>query len=297
MAAMKNLLIAPSQPLDAFAATGVLADLLQAEPHNRVDIMCRASDVVFFQDAPGVLKFHTYADIGGPGPGFMLRAMGQVWHRIVALVPVRLPFLLWAQHRHVFRFEPGAYALPSLYRPDLSAPPTVWMPDKLHLALPETLAPTAPLIVLATGESRRADWDWRSYAELAWRLADRLPALQKAHIVVLATADCPIADGLMDSIPAGQISRFDDLPYAKQAAMMRRAVATVGTDRLAARMAPYAGCRLVLRLDRSETDQPGRPYGLYVGHDPAEVAAYIDASLAKTATAEDGSAKTSKLHR
>ena len=73
---------------------------------------------------------------------------------------------------------------------------------------------------------------------------------------------------------------------------MRRAAAVISSDRLAARMAPCAGCRLVLRLDRSDVQHSGRPYGLYVGHDPAEVAAYVADSLAKAATSAAASAKS-----
>lgn len=282
--ARKTLLIVPPHRLDAFAATGVLADLLRAEPHIAVEIICRESDVVCFQDAPGILKFITYADAGTPGPMLMLQTMGRAWHRIVALTPVRLPFLLWAKHRHFFRFTRGAYALPSIFAAGQIAQPTIWIPDRLHLGLPETLAPTAPLVVFATQESGRTDWGWRHYAELAWRLADQVPVLKQAHIVLLSPADCPVADGLMDNIPAGQISRFSNLAYGKQAALMRRAAVTLGTDRLVSRMAPYAGCGLTLRLDHADSGQSGRPYGLYIGQDPNEVAAYIQEALPQAVT-------------
>ena len=294
--ARKSLLIVPPHRLDAFAATGVLAELLRAEPHIAVEIICRQSDVVFFQDAPGVLSFITHADDAPPGFGGFIQTMGRAWHRIIALSPQRLPFLLWAKYRHFYRFEMGSYQLPSLAGAEKSALPQIWTPDRLHLALPETLAPTAPLILFATEESGRAEWGWQHYAELAWRMADRISALQKAHIVVLSPTACPIGDGLMQNIPAGQISRFTDLAYAKKAALMRRAAILVGTDRLAARMAPHVGCALTLRLDRTEATPPGRPYGLYIGHDANEVADYIQKALPQTATKPQGSAMTSSMN-
>lgn len=293
--ARKSLLIVPPHRLDAFAATGVLGELLSAEPHIGVEIMCRQSDMAFFQDAPGLLSFITYADDSTPGWRGLAQTMGRGWHRIVALTPQRLPFLLWAKHRHFYRYADKSYRLPSLLSADKSAMPQIWTPDRLHLALPETLAPTAPLILFATEESGRADWGWQHYAELAWRLADRIAGLAKAHIVVLSPTDCPIGAGLMDNIPAGQISRFNDLAYAKKAALMRRAAILVGTDRLAARMAPFAQCALTLRLDRAEATPAGRPYGLYIGHDANEVADYIQKALPQTATKPRGSAMNSSM--
>lgn len=290
--ARKTLLIVPPHRLDAFSATGVLADLLRAEAHVPIEIICRESDVALFQDAPGLLSFIPYKDTAAPGLGLMMQTMGRAWHRIIALAPIRLPFLLWAKHRHFFRYESGSYALPSLLAPGQTTSPHIWVPDRLHLALPETLAPTAPLILFATEETGRADWGWQQYAELSWRLADCVPALKKAHIVVLSPAGCAIGQALMENIPAGQISRFENLAYAKQAALMRRAAVLAGTDRLAARMAPYAGCALTLRLDRQDITPSGRPYGLYIGHDPNEVAAYIQEALPQTATKLQGSAMT-----
>lgn len=282
--ARNTLLIVPPHRLDAFAATGVLADLLRAEPHIGVEIICRESDVVLFHDAPGILKFICYKDDSKPGVSQIMQTMGRAWHRIVSLTAQRLPLFLWAKHRHFFRYQSGTYVLPSLFAPQQKAHPSVWIPDRLHLALPETLAPTAPLIVFATEESGRAQWEWRHYAELAWRLADSVAALKQAHIVVLAPAQCLIAEGLKDNIPAGQITRFEHLAYSKQAALMRRAAVTIGTDRLVARMAPYVGCGLTLRLDSGDTSQTGRPYGLYIGHDPNEVAAYIQSNLPQNVT-------------
>ena len=131
----------------------------------------------------------------------------------------------------------------------------------MHLALPETLAPDAPLIVLALSENGRAVWDWRHYAELIWRLAESVAALKQAHIVVLANRGCALADSLMEKIPPGQISRFDDLSYAKTGGLLRRARLVIGTDRLAMRMAAGLGVALVLRLDREDTADEGRPMG------------------------------------
>lgn len=281
MAARKNLILMPTNRLDAFAATGVLADIMRAEPGVVNDIICHERLVPFFQDAPGQMRFITYLDDYGPGLSVMMQTMGRRWHRVVSLTQQKLPFLLWAKHRHAFSYAPEGYALPSLISSQRAAAPHIWVPDKLHLALPETLSPQTPLVVFATGENSRADWDYRHYAELAWRLAESVPMLAEAHIVVLAQKNCPLAGALMANLPAGQISRFDDLSYAKQAGLMRRALLLIGTDRLAARMAPYAGTRLVLRIDRVESKTPGRPYGLYTGHDAAQVAHYIRTSLSQ----------------
>ena len=167
------------------------------------------------------------------------------------------------------------------------------------MPLPEILGPAAKLVIFATGDYERADWDYRHYAELAWRLADSVPLLKDAHIVVMAQTNCPLAGALMANLPAGQISRLDDLSFAKQAGLMRRATLMVGTDRLAARMAPYAGTPLVLRLDRKESKVDGRPYGLYTGHDAGQVAQYIHKSLAewaaRTATSKTATATTERL--
>lgn len=299
MAAHKNLILMPTNRLDAFAATGVLADILRAEPSVTNEIICHETMVPLYQDAPGLLRFTTYPDDFGPGLTVMMQAMGRRWHRVISLTQQNLPFLLWAKHRHIFRYAPESYALPSLVAPSRAAAPHIWIPDRLHLALPETLSPDTPLAVFATGEHARADWDYRHYAELAWRLSESIAALANAHIIVLAQKNCPLAGALIANLPAGQITRFDDLSFAKQAGLMRRAVLLVGTDRLAARMAPYAGTPLVLRLDRADSQMEGRPYGLYSGHDAAQVAQYIHKSLleltARTATNKTVTAKTNPI--
>ncbi len=296
MAASRNLIILPPDRLDAFTATGVLAELLAFEPARAIDIIAHENQVPLFADAPVALNFITHDKPSGIMPRLQLMGavMGRNWHRIISLAPTRLPFLLWAKHRHIFRFENGVYALPALFAEGKLRPPHIFMPDKLHLALPETLAPTAPIIVFAMGESGRSTWDWRHYAELAWRLADSVAALKTAHIVVLSRPGCPIAGPLMDNIPAGQISRFDDLPYSKCAALLRRAGLMVGTDRLMARMAAVSGTNVVLRLDREDNQMRGRPYGLYVGHDAAQVAQYIATrNKPKNETAKAASAMSS----
>ncbi len=295
MAASRNLIILPPDRLDAFTATGVLAELLAFEPSRGIDIIAHENQVAFFADAPAALNFITHDKPSGIMPRLQLMGavMGRNWHRIISLAPTRLPFLLWAKHRHIYKFDAGVYALPALFADSKFRPPHIFMPDKAHLALPETLAPTAPIIVLAMRESGRSVWDWRHYAELAWRLADSVAALKTAHIVVLSRPGCPISGPLMDNIPAGQISRFDDLSYGKSAALMRRATLMVGTDRLAARMASVSGTDVVLRLDREDNQMRGRPYGLYVGHDVAQVAQYIATkNRLKSETAEAASAKT-----
>lgn len=281
MAGSKNLILMPPNRLDAFAATGVLADMLRAEPTKGTHIMCHEAQVPFFQDAPGRISFISYQSAQGAGAAAMMALMGRRWHRIIGLTHQKMPFFLWARHRHIFRYQPESYALPSLLAPDRATPPHIWIPEKLFLALPETLSPDTPLVVFATGEHLRADWDYRHYAELAWRLADSVPQLAAAHIVVLAQKNCPLAGALMANLPAGQITRFDDLAYAKQAALLRRAHIVIGTDRLVARMAPYAGANLVLRLDRDDTAQAGRPYGIYGGADAAQVAVYVQGLLAQ----------------
>lgn len=293
MAARKNLILMPANRLDAFAATGVLADILRAEPSALNEIICHENMVPFFQDAPGQMRFITYPDDYGPGLSVAMQALGRRWHRVVSLTQQKLPFLLWAKHRHAFHYTPEGYALPSLLAPQRAAAPHIWVPDKLHLALPETLSPQTPIVIFAIGENERADWSYRHYAELAWRLAESVPMLTQAHICVLAQKNCPLAGALMANLPAGQITRFDDLSFAKQAGLMRRAQLLIGTDRLAARMAPYAGTRLVLRLDRNESKTPGRPYGLYTGHDAAQVAQYIHKSLSQNPIQNPQQAATS----
>jgi hypothetical protein len=142
MSLRKNLLIVAPNRLDAFTATGVLADMLRAEPTIEVEIICRDSDRAYFENAPGRLSFLTYSQAVPPRFQLMLKTLGRTWHRIVSLTPLRLPFLLWARHRHSFRFHSGTYALPSLFRPERATPPHIWTPEKIHVALPETLAPS-----------------------------------------------------------------------------------------------------------------------------------------------------------
>lgn len=298
MALSRNLLILPPHRLDAFTATGVLAELLAFEPSRAVDIIAHESQVPFFLDAPAGLNFTTHDRTSGVMPRLQLMGavMGRNWHRIISLAPTRLPFLLWAKHRHIYKFEAGSYALPALFADSKLRPPHIFMPDKQHLALPETLAPTAPIIVFAMGESGRAQWDWRHYAELAWRLAEGVPHLKTAHIVVLSRPGCPIAGPLVDNIPAGQISRFDDLPFGKAAALFRRASLWVGTDRLMARMASAMQTDVVLRLDGENNQMRGRPYGLYVGQDASQVANYIATkNLPKNETGMQASAMTKSV--
>ena len=284
MAPRSNLIILPPNRLDAFTATGVAAELLAFEPDRPVHIVTHEEFVPLFQDAPGRLRFITHDRANGTMAPLRLlsEVMGHNWNRVISLAPTRLPFLLWAHHRHHYRFESGSYALPALFASPQSGtfrPPHIWTPDKMHLALPETLAPNTPLVVLALAESGRAAWEWRHYAELIWRLSDSVAPLKKAHIVVLSEKGCEMAANLVSNIPAGQISHFDDLSFAKQGGLMRRARLLIGTDRLATRMAASVGAPLVLRLDRDNLAAQGRPYGLYVGQDAVEVARYVDAHL------------------
>ena len=284
MAPRSNLLILPPDRLDAFTATGVAAELLAFEPDRPVHIVGHEDFVPLFQDAPGRLRFITHDRVNGMMPPLRLlsEVMGHNWNRVISLAPTRLPFLLWAHHRHHYRFESGGYALPALFASPQSGtfrPPHIWTPDKMHLALPETLAPHTPLVVLALAESGRALWEWRHYAELIWRLSDSVARLKKAHIVVLSKKGCETAADLVSNIPAGQISHFDDLPFAKQGGLMRRARLLIGTDRLAARMAASVATPLVLRFDRENVAAQGRPYGLYVGQDAVEVARFVGAHL------------------
>jgi ADP-heptose:LPS heptosyltransferase len=293
MAPRSNLIILPPDRLDAFTATGVLAELLAFEAARPVHIVTHEDFVPFFADAPASLRFITHRRDNGKMTTMRLlsEAMGHNWHRVISLTATRLPFLLWARHRHHYRFTSGSYALPALFANGKFRPPHIWTPDKLHLALPETLAPDTPLIVLALSEDGRAVWDWRHYAELIWRLSDSVAALQHAHIVVLSHRDCALADSLMEKIPPGQISRFDDLPFAKQAGLMRRARLVIGTDRLAMRMAASLGTALVLRLDRDDTADAGRPYGQYIGRDAAEVARYVGRHLPMLENTDQARAK------
>lgn len=277
MAARSNLLILPPDRLDAFTATGVLAELLAFEPARPLHLVTHEDYVPYFADAPGQIEFITHARANGKISRWRLlgEVMGHNWNRVISLSPTRLPLLLWAHHRHHYRFASGTYALPALFANNKFRPPHIWTPDKLHLALPETLAPDAPLVVLSLCESGRAQWDWRHYAELIWRVSDSVAGLKAAHIVVLSDKNCALAAALMENIPAGQISHFQDLAFNKQAGLMRRAKLVIGTDRLAMRMASGTGAGLVLRLDRDDAGGEGRPYGLYVGQDAAEVARYV----------------------
>lgn len=284
MAPRSNLIILPPDRLDAFTATGVAAELLAFEPDRPLHIVTHEDFVPLFQDAPGLVRFSTHDRANGNMPALRLlsEVMGHNWNRVISLARTRLPFLLWAHHRHHYRFESGSYALPALFASQSSStfrPPHIWTPDKIHLALPETLAPNTPLVVLALAESGRAAWDWQHYAELIWRLSDSVAALKRAHIVVLSEPGSALASDLVRNIPAGQISHFDDLSFAKHGALMRRARLLIGTERLAARMAASVGTPLVLRFDRDNLSAQGRPYGLYVGQDAVEVARYVGAHL------------------
>ncbi len=275
MSPRSNLIILPPDRLDAFTATGVLAELLAFEPSRAVHLVTPKDFVPLFADAPAPLQFITYNRQRVSSLQLLGAAMGRNWHRVISLAPTRLPFLLWARHRHHYRFDSGAYSLPALFAAGKFRPPHIFTPDKLHLALPETLSPDAPLVLLALAENSRAAWDWQHYAELIWRLSDSVAALKQAHIVVLSDKGCALADALVANIPAGQITHFEDLPFAKQGGLLRRARLVIGTDRLAMRMAASQAAPLVLRLDRNDSATEGRPYGLYVGQDAVEVARYV----------------------
>jgi hypothetical protein len=72
---------------------------------------------------------------------------------------------------------------------------------------------------------------------------------------------------------------------------LRRARLVIGTDRLVMRMAAGLGPALVLRLDREDTADEGRPYGLYVGQDAVEVARYAERHLPPVESAAQAGAK------
>ncbi len=303
--ATKNILfLAPQSRLDAFTATGVLNAVIQAEPDAHVTIICHPDFVEFYQNAPATISFLAFDGLSNGLSQWRQRwrlsgqLLGRVYHRIVSLGDFRLPYFLWAKHRHIFTFQPDTYFLPNLHQPEAMLSATLWADDKRHLPLPETLAAQAQIIVVAPGEAARAQWTGKLYSELAWRLATTYEPYADLHMVVLAKSNerdplvTSIVEEIERNIPAGQRSIFTDLSYSKQIALMQRARVMIGTDRLYARMAVRAKTPIVVRFDASGQAPANCPYNLYGGTQAADLASFLAGEFSKAQTGEGLSAKT-----
>jgi ADP-heptose:LPS heptosyltransferase len=303
MASRTILFLAPQERLDAFTATSALANLLAEEPEAMITIVGHEDSFSFYQDAPARLRFLAYNDLTKRRQQLHLagQTLGRLYHRVVAFERTRLPYFLWARHRHIIDIVSHGYMMPHLFDEtesgdDVACSPVLWSNDKRHLPLPENLADDTPLIVVAPHEAARAQWTGKLYAELAWRLSDTHPALGQAHIIVLAqsttkdAAATAIVADIAANIPAGQRSILTDLAFAKQVALMQRARVFLGTDRLMARVAAAAGTPHIIRFDQAgeAADDPvGRPYSLYTGAQAVDLAAFLAAEIAKSATSAE----------
>ena len=150
--------------------------------------------------------------------------MGRIWHLVVNLRGSHLPALLWALRRMETSVRPEAYGVPDLSGNGAIIGPHLFLPEKIHVPLPAALLPETPLIVLAPDEAARADWTWQHYGELAWRLAEHGAPFDKAHFVLLSTSGMALADNLMGNLPAGQITRLDDLSLPRRAKLLQRSL-------------------------------------------------------------------------
>ncbi|MFW2436713.1 MAG: hypothetical protein ACN4FJ_02510 [Parvibaculales bacterium] len=300
MASHNILFLAPESRLDAFTATGVLDALIKREPEAHITIVCHPHYVQFYENAPAEISFLVFDDVSKWRQRARLAGLllGRVYHRIVALGDFRLPYFLWAKHRHIFTFQPDAYRLPDLHRPESNNPATLWGDDRRHLPLPETLANDAPLIVVAPGEAERAQWNGKLYAELAWRLATAHESYRNAHMVVLRNSDeadplvSATVEAIEKNIPPGQRSVLTDIAFSKKIALLQRAQVMVGTDRLYARMAVQAGTPIVVRFDASGQAPENCPYNLYGGTQATDLALFLAEEFAKAATDGGLSAKS-----
>lgn len=303
MASRNVLFLTPHDRLDAFTATSALANVLAEEPEATITIVGHEDSFAFYQDAPTSLRFLPYEDLTKLSQKLHLAGhiLGRPYHRVVAFESARLPYFLWARHRHIIDIVRHSYFMPHLFDEieggeEVLCPPVLWGNDKRHLPLPENLADDAPLIVVAPGEASRAQWTGKLYAELAWRLSDTHPTFAQAHMIVLAQSKSKdheatkIVADIAANIPAGQRSVLTDLAFAKQVALMQRARVCLGTDRLMARVAVAAGTPHVIRFDQAgEADEQsaGRPYSLYTGVQAVDLAAFLAAELAKAATSTE----------
>lgn len=316
MIVRKILFLAPENSSDAFTSTGVLQAIIAHQPDALVELVTREAFVPFYQHAPARLRFHLLGDNDRPSPlsarllmrwstrfsaclSLMRVAMGRRWHRVVSFRTGRvggLPNLLWARHRHIFHHYEEHYNLPDPYQPENRLHPAIWTDERPYLPLPEILTAQTRLLVFAPNEATLSGWDAKLYAELAWRLVDSDSALHGAHVVIMSDQQCPIAQAIADNIPAGQRTMLRDLPYSKCVALMRRACLLVGTDRLAACMAPCAGTGLVVRLATYARTLKGRPYAIYSGTQADELAHYLVTETVKRGTHARNSANQTQAH-
>ena len=293
MATQSILFLAPYDDLSAFTATGTLAALLHRLPEARIDIVCSVEQKKFYapigKTASKQLRFHLQnADAGILARGLLgIKFTGRFWHRVVALRGGILPALLWAGYRHIIQLSDSAYQSCDALDPSQICAPVVFVPDKQHLPLPQILSQTlhheTPLIVLACGEAGRAAWQAKHYAELAWRLTQAGGYFGQAHYALLDVAQSPMAEEIMANLPNGQVSFLADLPFAKQVALMHRAQAVIGSDRLVCRLAVACNVPMVVRLD-AHAPPLARPYALFAGSNVSALADYLCAELAKLAT-------------
>lgn len=281
------LFFSPADGLAALTGTGLLAQLIEANPKAHFHIIAPPDQFPLFDNLPVTTRLLAFP----AEPDAATRAslagalMGRIWNLVVNLRGSHLPALLWTFRRMDINLETAAYAVPDPAHDGQTIGPHLFLPDKIHVPLPAALLPETPLIVLAPDDTARADWTWQHYGELAWRLAEHGAPFDKAHFVLLGTSGSALADALMTNLPAGQISRLDDLSLVRRAGLLQRSMAFVGSERFTARLAAMVGVPVVMRLQSaSEIGDKGRPYGLYSGTNVAALAGYLVEHGSKYAT-------------
>jgi ADP-heptose:LPS heptosyltransferase len=281
------LYFSPADGLAALTGTGLLAQLIETYPKAQFHIIAPPDQFPLFDNLPVKARLLAFPAVPDAASRARLASalMGRIWHLVVNLRGSHLPALLWALRRMETPLEPEAYGVPDLSGNGAVIGPHLFLPDKIHVPLPAALLPETPLIVLAPDEAARADWTWQHYGELAWRLAEYGAPFDNAHFVLLSTSGTPLADNLMGNLPAGQITRLDDLSLPRRAKLLQRSLAYVGSERFTARLAAMTGVPVVMRLQSApEIGDKGRPYGLYSGKNVAALAGYLVEHGAKYAT-------------
>ena len=103
--ALKNILfLAPETPLDAFTATGVLANIIEQEPEARITIVSHPDYLDFYRNAPARLEFLTYSDLSHWRQRMHLagQVLGRFYHILFRheLTLIQVIFIL---HKNSFR--------------------------------------------------------------------------------------------------------------------------------------------------------------------------------------------------
>lgn len=235
---------------DAVLSSGVLAQLIAAERGLPVTVACGPVPAALFADVPGLERVHLLIRRGRAGHWLDLwqASRHRHWRVVADLRGSLFPWTVRAgrrltcrpQKRHEHRIEELArqFALPAL------PTPTLWVsPERDRRAAARLADGTTP--ILAVGPT--ANWGAKQWpADRFAQAIDRLTApggmLAGARVAVFgAEAERPMAQPVLNNIPAGRRLDFLGADLLDAFALLRRCSFYLGNDSGLMHMAAAAG--------------------------------------------------------